>query len=166
MTRAHLFRLLVLGAAVPVGIVVRIATGYPASWVVSGAVLVGVIAVAIESAAFAARRKRRVRKPLPLEPAETAALVGPATRVLRTGGVSGELTLTSARLVFRPFEPTLLDRDTEWRLDEISAMERARTFAVVPNAICVAIDGREERFVVASRDAWLSAFDAARRPSG
>ncbi|MBX3188864.1 MAG: hypothetical protein KF819_17730 [Labilithrix sp.] len=165
MSGAAIFALLLIAAAVPAGIVMRMQLGIPASLVVSSAAVVGAVVVAAET--IVVRRKRLARGPIDLAPEETVAWSGAATRWLRTGGVKGTLVVTSARVLFRPLEPTLLDPDAAWPLGEILGVEPSRSFGVVPNAIRVILDGdRQARFSVGSRAACLAALGLVRDRGG
>jgi hypothetical protein len=73
--------------------------------------------------------------------------------------VGGKLYLTDRRLRFRSHKLNLQRCDESYPLDAILAVEPARTFGIIPNAIVVRLrDGRRERFVVNAQREWLEAI--------
>jgi hypothetical protein len=155
--------LLLVGASVPVGIVARLLLGRRATPVVAVAVAIAAVILLVARAAHRVRKPPE-RAPAELEPDEMLLRRGRAVRVLRTGGVAGELLVTSQRILFRPHEPTVLDRDERWPIGDVVAVVRGRSFGLFPDALAITLSGeRTIRFRVRDREAWRGALAEARR---
>jgi hypothetical protein len=129
---------------------------------------VGVAAVAsllfgVSMAGFQAwvgsSKQRREQMNLELFPGEVIERQGPANHKLGAEYRGGWLFLTDNRLVFRPHvvnfqkEPVDLDRKA------VIEVRPVATLGLVPNGLLVVSkDGREDRFVVSRRKAWVEAI--------
>ncbi len=83
--------------------------------------------------------------------------MGPANLWRSVEPVSGTLTLTSSRLVFRPHALLIQGGELSMSLREIARVELGSSLWVIPNQIVVVrLDGRTHKLVVANRDEWVA----------
>lgn len=91
---------------------------------------------------------------------------GPANHWKGAESVGGKLFLTSKRLRFRSHKLNVQSHDESYPVADIVDVEPVRTLGIVPNGVRVSLrDGRQERFVVMGRAAWLERLHASRARS-
>jgi hypothetical protein len=90
---------------------------------------------------------------------ETVLEHGPANHFKGLEGVGGKLFLTERRLRFRSHGFNVQNHDESYPLEDIVAVEPARTLGIIPNGLLVQLrDGRRERFVVTARGSWVASI--------
>lgn len=98
----------------------------------------------------------------PLAEGEQVLRSGLANHFKGVEGVGGRLFLTDRRLRFVSHKLNVQRHDESYPLDEIEAVEATRTLGIIPNGMRVTLrSGRQERFVLYQRAAWVEALRAA-----
>ncbi len=97
-------------------------------------------------------------------PGEMIVHSGPANHWRGVESVGGLLTMTNARLHFRPHAITLQRGDWSCALTDIVRVEAGASLWVIPNQLVVVTSGGREKFVVQGRDEWLARLQNFRAP--
>jgi hypothetical protein len=98
-------------------------------------------------------------------PGETIVHEGPANQWRGLESVGGQLTMTNARLHFRPHAIAIQRGDWSCLLMDIASVEPGASLWVIPNQIVVVLrDGRREKFVVRGQSEWLARLSSFRTP--
>jgi hypothetical protein len=102
---------------------------------------------------------------VPQFPDEVVVKSGPANHWRGIESVGGLLTMTNARLHFRPHAITFQRGDFSCALLDIVRVEASASLWIIPNQIVVVLrDGRREKFVVQGRDEWVARLSAFKTP--
>ena len=89
---------------------------------------------------------------------------GPANLWRSIEAVGGTLTLTNARLHFRPHALSIQGGDWSVALGDIASVELGNSLWVIPNQIVVTQrSGKKSKLVVWGRDEWLMKIRNAMR---
>ena len=96
----------------------------------------------------------RNTKPL-LKDGEQIVREGVANHFQSIEAVGGRLVLTNERVIFKSHPFNIQTHEWSVARTDISEMEPARTFGIVPNGLLIkAKSGETERFVVRDREGW------------
>jgi hypothetical protein len=88
---------------------------------------------------------------------------GPANLWRSIEAVGGTLTLTSARLSFRPHALVIQGGELHVPLTDIARVELANSLWVIPNQIVITRrNGQRHKLVVWGRDEWVTKIERAR----
>ncbi len=89
---------------------------------------------------------------------------GPANLWRSVEAVGGTLTLTSARLFFKPHALAIQGGELSVPLSDIASVELGNSLWVIPNQIVIVRrDGNRHKLVVWGRDEWLMKIRHAMR---
>jgi hypothetical protein len=137
------------------GLVIGVKSGVTAglvAGVVSGVLFGGAMAL------FASAQRTRLEARDATFEGEPVLHQGPANHWAGLEARGGWLVLTASRLAFRTHGFNVQNQVIRIPLGEVAQVEATRSLGVVPNGLrIIRRDGRDERFVVSGRDAWVSA---------
>jgi hypothetical protein len=113
-------------------------------------------------AAFLLFQRTRLAGKIDLEPGERLLKEGPANHFVGVEAVGGWLYLTNRRLHFRSHASNVQVHEWGMPLEQLGAVEPARTAGIVPNGLKVTTrSGDVERLVVNARAEWVRVIQEA-----